>query len=349
MKALLAADLSNAQTGLLEVLATAWSKDGKWPQWGYVQHHFERLHPRDHDAETVLRSLPRASGNPGYGLTTAPGHHPIDETDRIRLTIAAARPPELFRRNAGEPFLLVLQHMVELWNDRTVTPDSIGKAHLRSDQLPARLNLPGPFITGLPDLLAHEPGITTGNNNSTAPDGNWKREITRSVTAYRGIDNLDDYIRRTCEIVKNKRKGITGATFTRSQVLGSGTQTTHIVQQAAPAPAERPPCLDDSLLTEVEQAARNTKWKVDKLLTLCRELNSSYAHSNPYACAALLRAILDHIPPSSATKTSNRSPPSTPSPSNAPTRHTPKDSPPSRTSPTMHCTARSAPASPSSP
>ncbi|MFE5300660.1 hypothetical protein [Streptomyces sp. NPDC056632] len=40
-----------------------------------------------------------------------------------------------------------------------------------------------------------------------------------------------------------------------------------------------------------------TSWKVDKLLALCTELNDSYASGNAYACAALLRAVLDHIPP----------------------------------------------------
>ncbi|WP_162467351.1 hypothetical protein [Streptomyces cavernae] len=34
-----------------------------------------------------------------------------------------------------------------------------------------------------------------------------------------------------------------------------------------------------------------------KLLALCRELNDNYTAGNPYASAALIRAVLDHIPP----------------------------------------------------
>jgi hypothetical protein len=36
---------------------------------------------------------------------------------------------------------------------------------------------------------------------------------------------------------------------------------------------------------------------LDKLLGLLRELNSNVEAENPYACAALLRAVLDHVPP----------------------------------------------------
>lgn len=59
----------------------------------------------------------------------------------------------------------------------------------------------------------------------------------------------------------------------------------------------RPPYLDDDLLTQIETTAPSTRWKVDKLLILCAELNDGYASNNAYACAALIRAVLDHIPP----------------------------------------------------
>jgi hypothetical protein len=38
-------------------------------------------------------------------------------------------------------------------------------------------------------------------------------------------------------------------------------------------------------------------WKLDKLIGLLRELNSNFADEHPYACHALLRAIIDHVPP----------------------------------------------------
>ncbi|MEU6070652.1 hypothetical protein ABZ864_40985 [Streptomyces sp. NPDC047082] len=61
-------------------------------------------------------------------------------------------------------------------------------------------------------------------------------------------------------------------------------------------PNSRPgPYVDEALITYLE--AKETAFRVDKLLALVRELNANYADQHPYACQMLLRAILDHVPP----------------------------------------------------
>ena len=54
---------------------------------------------------------------------------------------------------------------------------------------------------------------------------------------------------------------------------------------------------DESLIRELESKSDTTRWKLDKLTGLLRELNSNFADEHPYACHALLRAVLDHVPP----------------------------------------------------
>jgi UDP-N-acetylmuramate-alanine ligase len=51
-------------------------------------------------------------------------------------------------------------------------------------------------------------------------------------------------------------------------------------------------------VTEAIEAKRgNTEYDLEKLLQLIHELNQNFAQHHPYACHALLRAVLDHVPP----------------------------------------------------
>ncbi|MFD3945533.1 hypothetical protein [Streptomyces sp. NPDC058579] len=292
MSTLLDADLTADQLVLLHLLGAPWAETGEWPRWGYVQHHFDTK--RRSDAEAILRSLPRiGSDTPfgaGYGLTTAvTDHRAIGETDTIRLTIAGSIHIASMRQKAGIPFVRVLKHMIQLWDDKPVSPSDPGKAYLRSEGLAQKLRLRQVFVDALPDLLSYEPAITTGNGTTTA-DGTWEREITRSVLQYRDTKGLEDYIAATERIVA-----------TNAAQYISFPATSHLPQPTPdPTPAatdSQPPYLDAELLADLAGVAEDTKWKLGKLLALCHELNNNYAARNPYACAALIRAITDHVPP----------------------------------------------------
>lgn len=74
-----------------------------------------------------------------------------------------------------------------------------------------------------------------------------------------------------------------------------GTPATAVAPPAA-AP-ERGPYVELALLDELEQAAAGTKWQVHKLIALCQGLNDAYKAGNSYVCAAMIRAVMDHIPP----------------------------------------------------
>lgn len=318
MNALADAPLEPAQQKLLFRIAKAWLQTGEWPQWGYIQHTFDRLNL---DAEHLLRSLPRVGADTvfaaGYGYTTAIPQH-LDENAPVRLTIAASLVMEQMMEAIGIPFARLIQRMVKMYlHAEPARPGEPPRALLKAFDLRMLHNCyapdnprlyPEPFVQALPELLSYEPAITAGSKSLPA-DGAWQLEITRSILLFRDVRHVADYVEKTSETVTATAAQYAGGTrYTgRGLVPTSGSQFGSFdetglwdptpVPPPAPPADTRPPYLDDDLLTQIETTAPNTNWKVDKLLALCAELNDSYASNNPYACAALIRAILDHIPP----------------------------------------------------
>ncbi|MFI7299290.1 hypothetical protein [Streptomyces sp. NPDC050121] len=302
MDTLLDVQLTQAQRELLEAIALPWFDTGQanyatpyiygtrppkglpkgeWPLWGHIQHHFDK---QGRDAEELFHSLPRVGNSApfasGYGLT-APMRRPIGEGERVRLTIAASLWITPWRTKFCEPFLRVLHHMIKLYLDRPITSE-ITTVMLRSGELMAAMpDLEPGFVEALPELLSYEPLISTGG--AQLGDGSWERQITRSVMQFRDAKTLEDYITQTCETVAKAASQYVPAT----------------VAEGPPLPAEpaRGPYVDPGLLKDLDEAAKTTRWRVHKLIALCEGLNDAYAAGNPYVCGAMIRAILDHIPP----------------------------------------------------
>ena len=67
--------------------------------------------------------------------------------------------------------------------------------------------------------------------------------------------------------------------------------------QAATLPLPTARYISGDIVTAIRGKAGQSKLDVAKLLALAEELNDNYARKNTYAARALLRAILDHIPP----------------------------------------------------
>ncbi|MFB7707490.1 hypothetical protein [Streptomyces sp. NPDC056105] len=274
--------LTQDQRGLLDAIAHQWLDRGEWPLWANVQHYFDM---RGKDADAIFHSLPRVGTETpfgaGYGFTL-PMRAPIGANDRVRLTVAASLVVPQVRMVAGEPFVQALRHMIDLYTSRPTHFDQVPTIILRSGELKTALpNLKPWFVKVLPDLLSNEPTISTGG--AQTGDGGWEREVTRSVLQYRTVQSVEEYIEKTCEIVL--------------RAAAQYAPVAAVVEAPTPTGPERAPYVDLALLKELEEAAAKTTWKLRKLLDLCRELNDNYVADNPYACAALIRALLDHVPP----------------------------------------------------
>jgi hypothetical protein len=55
--------------------------------------------------------------------------------------------------------------------------------------------------------------------------------------------------------------------------------------------------IGESVIEEIRAATSAQGLRGDKLVDLLAELNDNFSRQNPYACHALLRAIVDHVPP----------------------------------------------------
>ncbi|MFF5020139.1 hypothetical protein [Streptomyces sp. NPDC001165] len=274
--------LTQDQRSLLDAIAHPWLDHGEWPLWANVQHYFDM---RGQDADAIFHSLPRVGTQTpfgaGYGFTL-PMRAPIDGKDRVRLTVAASLVVPQVRMVAGEPFVQALRHMIDLYTSRPMHFNQVPTIILRSGELKTALpNLKPWFVQVLPDMLSNEPAINTGGSHTG--DGNWEREVTRSVLQFRTVQSVEDYIEKTSQIVM--------------AAAAQYAPAVPVIEEPVPAEPDRAPYVDLALLKELEETAAKTTWKLHKLLDLCRELNDNYVASNPYACAALIRAVLDHVPP----------------------------------------------------
>ena len=81
------------------------------------------------------------------------------------------------------------------------------------------------------------------------------------------------------------------------------TSTLGYVPATEVAPATGEQYVDARTIEALRAKADNGNFDLTKLLALIDELNDSYASENTYSCLALIRAIIDHVPPIFGCKT----------------------------------------------
>lgn len=286
-------------------MATEYLRSSRWPMWHFVQ---ATLNREDLDADQLLDSLPRVGGRwfaKPYRL--AWWDDGPTENSRPGLTIAAVHHVPDLLPVMGQPFLLVLRKLVEIQRNLPLSPDEIKTVAYTPDDIRRVLpSISDLFMARLPDILSHEPP-TWGAFLKMSPDGSWwQRQLNREIVRYKGADLRDvrSYVQRVSELMAPE------PLFGNSVFQSSGTQVNIGPSVTASEPeasaatlspdppvAVAPVYVDESLIKELEAKNTTSEWDVTKLVQLLRELNSNFAAENPYACLALLRAILDHVPP----------------------------------------------------
>ncbi|MET8765760.1 hypothetical protein [Streptomyces sp. NPDC004658] len=217
----------------------------------------------------------------GYGFTL-PMQAPIDARSRPRLTVAACLVLPEVRMILAGPFIRTIRYMIDLYLSRPIVDDEAPNVILRSTQLTQDVPGLSPwFVKVLPDLLSNEPAISTGGAHIGG--GAWEREVTRPIIKFAGVATVEDFVAKTTDMVM--------------VVNNEFVQTPVEDPEPTVVEPERAPYVDPVLLDDITAAAQGTKWRVHKLVALCEELNDNYVWGRPYSSAALVRAILDHIPP----------------------------------------------------
>ncbi|MGY5119573.1 hypothetical protein ACWC2H_27575 [Streptomyces sp. 900105755] len=299
----LLAPLSDEQDLLLITMSGPYATSGRWPTWHFVRQTLDR---EGLDADELIQSLPRVGLPPGqgmsYGLTWSNRPYVIQDDACPGLTVAAAlHVPDLLPGMA-QPFLNVLRALVEIHRAVPLSPDKVVQATFTPQMIRRALpSISDLFMARLLAILDHEPATWGGSR--WGADEEWTRELGREISRYGGISDLKSYVSRVVELMPEPSVDFQHATFSAPVIMRDMPRSVtgfNSAPEVSPAPAPQPPApvyVDESLIKELEDKQGTTQWDLGKLVQLIRELNSNFTAENPYACLALLRAILDHVPP----------------------------------------------------
>ncbi|MFE2565947.1 hypothetical protein [Streptomyces mirabilis] len=311
--------LDDAQLTLLKVMAEPFLKDGQWPFWHYVDGMMDHL--GYDDAETVLKSLPvvganRSSGlvGPSYGLAWYDRVSLADDSRPALTAAAGLHSPEL-RHVFGMNFISVLQYLVKHQRAVRPSPNQSDAAYITSDDFkrdnPA---VPNEFVAALPGIFEREPVLRRGYQQWGTNPGGWRFQLHKWLKEYRGVEDLPGYVERVAEVTTAANMitipasplpalspvfGSSGGKIAIGDRFSAGLPT--VTGTISPPPvepvADPPQYVNADLIAELEAKQRHTRLSPDKLLQLMRELNACFREGHAYACHALVRAIIDHVPP----------------------------------------------------
>ncbi|OWV05232.1 hypothetical protein B5D80_18475 [Micromonospora wenchangensis] len=120
-----------------------------------------------------------------------------------------------------------------------------------------------------------------GEGNSRNPDtDDWRVKVGRDVRHFLRVRSVEDFLEATA--------GWLGP-HAPTVVEPRSEPSTASLEEAASY-------IDERIFDLIKQA-HGGRWDCTKLLVLLRELDDSYRAGNAYAAHALLRALLDHVPP----------------------------------------------------
>ncbi|WP_329523877.1 hypothetical protein OG983_12065 [Streptomyces jietaisiensis] len=281
---------------LLETMAGAFLRDGRWPVWHYVVTELDR---RGLNAEKLLKSLPMV-GSPGvgrhsYGLAWFDHIHIADES-RPALTAAAGLHLIQLEDVFGSWFIRVVQYLMERQLEAPSSPDEVRRNFVVASEVATKFpTMSDKYLHALPEIMRHEPLLGRGYQGPGDLFGveTWRYELHRDILNLRGVSDLREYIDRVIEFTESNERDFEALLSTQYK---SGESTGGVPPIVTPV-SSPPLYVDATVRAELEAKKYAATFNLDKLMQLLTELDECYAANRPYSCHALLRAVIDHVPP----------------------------------------------------
>jgi len=277
------ATLTAEQRQLLQAVYDWFQRHGTWPTFGQID---RPLRKAGLDPVAVIKSTAHSLLPPFQAGRSAP-----QPNDVIHLTIQGIAACD----GGGEDvdrFVRLLPWLAqrELDFEPGAGPGE-DNLQVASGEFKEFLGLPedpGTSLSRLYEILNLE--RWGWNGSAINPEtGEWHVGVSREVGRFAGVRTLADYVSILTQRAEEERAPypITHAAPTWNDLAGltNGEPATGDTYVAA------------SVIQFLEDKAAQSTWNCDKLLQLIRELNDNHASKNTYATHALLRAILDHVPP----------------------------------------------------
>lgn len=278
--------LRTDQYRLLQAVYDHFRDAGTWPTFDEIDRQLDRGR-RPLDAGKLARTIPTEI-LPGF---QRPPHIPKE----VRLAlegVALCNGSE----DDVERFLSALRCMAQRW--RNYTPEPGGAATspvVNNKQLARSLRIPKREAAALSRLFELLRGEQWGWDSAQGPDGDglWSFHLSRDVRRFRHVRSLDDYRAAQSQWrLETKMRMVDDRS-----VPGDPDAATPASAPVEGSLQQGPSYVGAAVIREIESAKQRSKWDCRKLLELIRELNVNVASGNGYAANALLRAILDHVPP----------------------------------------------------
>jgi hypothetical protein len=115
----------------------------------------------------------------------------------------------------------------------------------------------------------------------------WSVTVGPEIWRFRNVRTIDDFLAIRHEWEKESKKIIYIAPFGDDSFEISGYEATSATNSY----------VDLEVVSAICSKEPHSPWACNKLLCLIDELDSNYASGHAYAVHALLRTILDHVPP----------------------------------------------------
>ena len=265
------------QRRVLQAVYDDFCLSGEWPLFDRVDRQLYRAGAIDVIA--MVHSMPDTLLRTGTPRGVAPR-----PSDKVWLTLAGIA---VCDGSDGDVqlFLRALRWMSRYERDHDPEPGetSLAVSHRR---LARALKVPLRDVDRLRRLfqILHDEdwgGVGSSHNE----DGTeWKVRIGRNVRHFSKVRTVEDYLE-----AKTRRLGQPAASGHRA---ADEMHTDAGEVTAIPAKSY----VESRIIGLIEERRRG-RWDCTKLLGLLRELDDNYRRGNGYAAHALLRAVLDHVPP----------------------------------------------------
>ncbi|UOX87846.1 hypothetical protein MUY14_40100 [Amycolatopsis sp. FBCC-B4732] len=293
----LTAALTEPQVALLRVIAEPAFSRRVRPKWRYVETEMRRLGYRGPE---VIKTLPIAGARqivgPSYS-TVWYDRHNLQPQSEVFLTMAATlHLPEY--SDAGVGFMSFLRACARKIHEAPNDPVKLIDPRIDAAELRTDFGLDEEFIALLPMILQHEPFNIATRVEIPTESSNWAIAIDQHVLDYEDMTELRQYVEHVTETIDREISYLdfSGPIYAGSNFIGVAAQES-TTAEVDTKPDSSNNYVSSRITESLKAKSEASSFDLDKLLRLTSELNQNFAQRNPYACHALLRTILDHIPP----------------------------------------------------
>jgi hypothetical protein len=278
--------LNPEQRLVLQAIYDRFRKSGKWPTFLTVDRPLRREHGTN--TRVVFNSLPESLVvHPRQGMGPA-------DNDELKLQLAGIELCDGGQEDT-EQFVRMLRWFAEQELGYTppageedqmprVTSDEVAD-YLKLDQADPEHRL---LLERLLAMIRLDHWGLAGGSGSNHEE--WYMNLGPEVWRFRNVRTVE-------EVVKAREDWVAEAQATAPHFRTAEKQPAEYGVTMPAPPRQAAPYVDERLIAAIRESDATSRLDCTKLLALIEELNDNQARDNGYAAHALLRAILDHIPP----------------------------------------------------